>query len=165
MVPIVPNSCKGNNRLFLAWCSVHISLLDAYLLTCATFRLIVNTSQLIWLNAKLVLKETLATASVSSIDVATFSIKARDLPDSGWPVLWDSNCFTSEYRPVTRVPILIFRKQLQSTDRGRRQHKRRLCVLIINILFVPQYKTKQHLKLQVNLESTVYKLKCRKKKK
>jgi len=38
-------------------------------------------------------------------------------------------------------------------------------IIIINYLFVPhQYKTMQHHKLQINLESAVYKLKCSKKK-
>jgi len=35
-------------------------------------------------------------------------------------------------------------------------------VIINNILFVPQYKTKQHHKLQINLDSAEYRLKCRK---
>jgi len=35
-------------------------------------------------------------------------------------------------------------------------------IIIINILFVPHYKTKQNHKLLINLESAVYRLKCRK---
>jgi len=57
----------------------------------------------------------------------------RDVPDSRWPVLPAGNCVNGEYqyRPVLRVSIPIFRKRPQSTDRGRQQHKRRLCVLLL----------------------------------
>jgi len=57
----------------------------------------------------------------------------RDVPDSGWPVLPAGNCVTGEYqyRLVLRLLITIYRKRLQSTDRGQWQHKRRLCVLIL----------------------------------
>jgi len=38
-------------------------------------------------------------------------------------------------------------------------------IIIIKTVFVNQYKTKQNHKLQINLESAVYTLKCRKKEK
>jgi len=34
-----------------------------------------------------------------------------------------------------------------------------IIIIIINILFVPQYKTRQYHKLQINLESAVYSVK------
>jgi len=43
----------------------------------------------------------------------------------------DGRYLRYRYLPVLRVLIPIFRKQQQSTERGRRQHKQRLCVLII----------------------------------
>jgi len=39
-----------------------------------------------------------------------------------------------------------------------------IIIIIINIVFVPQYK-QSNTKLQINLESALYRLKCRKKKK
>jgi len=45
----------------------------------------------------------------------------------------DSCCITGEYRyrPILRVLIQIICKRLQSADYGRRQHKWRICVLIL----------------------------------
>jgi len=50
-------------------------------------------------------------------------------------------------------------RRLKNTGRGYHPSSSR-----VNILFVPQYKTMQHHKIQTNLESAVYRLKGRKKK-
>jgi len=60
-------------------------------------------------------------------DMGCVIFNNREVPDSRWPVLR----YEYRYRPVLRVAILTIRKWPPSTDRGRWQHKRRLCVLCL----------------------------------
>jgi len=49
-------------------------------------------------------------------------VSVRDVPNSGCRVLLAGICISSVYQPVLRVPIPLFRKRLQFTDCGWRQH-------------------------------------------